>query len=72
MSRRTFASGLAVLHTPPYSRAAFSARLVGLLSLAARHGEITEELESVSWPGPDGAVRRASVRTHVFVERLPA
>ncbi|KIP05696.1 hypothetical protein PHLGIDRAFT_128721 [Phlebiopsis gigantea 11061_1 CR5-6] len=33
VSRRTFASGLAVLHTPPYSRAAFSARLVGLLSL---------------------------------------
>ena len=48
------------------------ASVVGLLSLAARHGEITEELESVSWPGPDGAVRRASVRTHVFVEMLPA
>ncbi|GJE95592.1 EAP30/Vps36 family-domain-containing protein [Phanerochaete sordida] len=30
---RTFASGLAVLHTPPYTRAAFSARLGGLLTL---------------------------------------
>lgn len=30
---RTFSSGLAVLHTPPYTRAAFSARLVGLLTL---------------------------------------
>ena len=33
VSKRTFASGLAVLPTPPYSRAAFSARLVGLLTL---------------------------------------
>ncbi|KAI0724788.1 EAP30/Vps36 family-domain-containing protein [Fomitopsis betulina] len=32
---RTFAaSGLSVLHAPPYTRAAFAARLVGLLSLA--------------------------------------
>ncbi|KZT68632.1 hypothetical protein DAEQUDRAFT_324930 [Daedalea quercina L-15889] len=32
---RTFApSGLSVLHTPPYTKAAFAARLVGLLSLA--------------------------------------
>ncbi|EPS99274.1 hypothetical protein FOMPIDRAFT_1050784 [Fomitopsis schrenkii] len=32
---RTFAaSGLSVLHAPPYTRAAFAARLVGMLSLA--------------------------------------
>ncbi|KAH9837869.1 EAP30/Vps36 family-domain-containing protein [Rhodofomes roseus] len=32
---RTFtASGLSVVHTPPYTKAAFTARLVGLLSLA--------------------------------------
>lgn len=33
---RTFAaSGLSVLHAPPYTRAAFAARLVGMLSLGA-------------------------------------
>ena len=33
---RTFAgSGLSVLHTPPYTRAAFAARVVGALSLGA-------------------------------------
>ncbi|KAJ7162017.1 EAP30/Vps36 family-domain-containing protein [Mycena filopes] len=31
---RTFASGLSVLHTPPYTPAAFAARLSGLLVLA--------------------------------------
>ncbi|KAJ2958112.1 hypothetical protein NUW54_g14555 [Trametes sanguinea] len=32
---RTFAaSGLSVLHTPPYGSAAFASRLVGLLTLA--------------------------------------
>ncbi|KAJ7159161.1 EAP30/Vps36 family-domain-containing protein [Mycena crocata] len=31
---RTFASGLRVLHTPPYTHAAFAARLSGLLVLA--------------------------------------
>jgi ESCRT-II complex subunit VPS36 len=31
---RTFASGLSVLHTPPYTHAAFAARLSGLLTLA--------------------------------------
>ncbi|KAJ7500784.1 EAP30/Vps36 family-domain-containing protein [Mycena galericulata] len=31
---RTFASGLSVLHTPPYTHAAFAARLSGLLVLA--------------------------------------
>ena len=30
---RTFSSGLSVLHTPPFHRAAFSARLVRLLAL---------------------------------------
>ncbi|EKM52830.1 uncharacterized protein PHACADRAFT_100277 [Phanerochaete carnosa HHB-10118-sp] len=30
---RTFSSSLSVLHTPPFTRAAFSARLVGLLTL---------------------------------------
>ncbi|RDB18220.1 Vacuolar protein-sorting-associated protein 36 [Hypsizygus marmoreus] len=30
---RTFASGLSVLHTPPYTSAAFAARLSGLLAL---------------------------------------
>lgn len=33
INRRTFSNGLSVLHTPPYTRAAFSARLVGLLTL---------------------------------------
>ncbi|KAF7789123.1 hypothetical protein EIP86_000058 [Pleurotus ostreatoroseus] len=31
---RTFASGLSVLHTPQYSKAAFAARLVGLIKLS--------------------------------------
>jgi len=31
---RTFASGLSVLHTPPYTDAAFAARLASLLALA--------------------------------------
>ncbi|KAJ7078084.1 EAP30/Vps36 family-domain-containing protein [Mycena epipterygia] len=31
---RTFASGLSVLHTPPYTHAAFAARLFGLLALS--------------------------------------
>jgi ESCRT-II complex subunit VPS36 len=30
---RTFASGLSVLHTPPYTHAAFGARMAGLLLL---------------------------------------
>ncbi|KAJ8690774.1 Vacuolar protein-sorting-associated protein 36 [Pleurotus ostreatus] len=32
--RRTFASGLSVLHTPPFTDAAFAARLSGLLALS--------------------------------------
>lgn len=32
--RRTFTSGLSVLHTPPYTATAFAARLVGQLTLA--------------------------------------
>lgn len=32
--QRTFASGLSVLHTPPYTRAAFAARLSGMLVLS--------------------------------------
>ncbi|GAV98980.1 vacuolar protein sorting-associated protein 36 [Lentinula edodes] len=34
ITSRTLNSGLAVLHTPPYSRAAFAARICGLLALA--------------------------------------
>ncbi|KAJ7255115.1 EAP30/Vps36 family-domain-containing protein [Mycena haematopus] len=34
ISMRTFPSGLSVLHTPPYSHAAFAARLSGLLALS--------------------------------------
>ncbi|KAJ3759099.1 EAP30/Vps36 family-domain-containing protein [Lentinula raphanica] len=34
ITSRTLNSGLAVLHTPPYSRAAFAARVCGLLALA--------------------------------------
>lgn len=30
---RTFSNGLAVLHTPPYTKAAFASRVVGLLTL---------------------------------------
>ncbi|KAF9072395.1 EAP30/Vps36 family-domain-containing protein [Rhodocollybia butyracea] len=34
ITSRTLNSGLSVLHTPPYSRAAFAARICGLLALA--------------------------------------
>ncbi|PFH47429.1 hypothetical protein AMATHDRAFT_77206 [Amanita thiersii Skay4041] len=42
---RTLGSGLTVLHTPPYSQAAFSARLVGYLSLAGPRPTIDIAME---------------------------
>ncbi|KAJ8494471.1 hypothetical protein ONZ45_g13236 [Pleurotus djamor] len=38
--RRTFASGLSVLHTPPYTDAAFAARLSSLLALSGPRSTI--------------------------------
>ncbi|THU85418.1 hypothetical protein K435DRAFT_869276 [Dendrothele bispora CBS 962.96] len=45
ITKRRFKSGLAVLHTPPYSSAAFAARLCGLLTLVGPKTttEIAEE-----------------------------
>ncbi|KAK7460621.1 Vacuolar protein-sorting-associated protein 36, variant 2 [Stygiomarasmius scandens] len=45
INKRQFNSGLAVLHTPPYSSAAFAARLCGLLTLVGPKTttEIAEE-----------------------------
>ncbi|KAI0632753.1 EAP30/Vps36 family-domain-containing protein [Trametes polyzona] len=49
---RTFAaSGLSVLHTPPYGSAAFAARLVGLLSLAGPRTTIEVAQEEDLPPG---------------------
>ncbi|RWR25003.1 DUF3375 domain-containing protein [Agrococcus lahaulensis] len=48
------------------------ASVVGLMTLAARHGRVSaDETESVTWSGADGARRSARVRTHSFTERIP-
>lgn len=47
-----------------------AASVVGLLSLAADQGVISDETEEVAWDGPDGAHRRARVTTHRFVGRI--
>ena len=41
--------------------------VIGYVSLGAKHGEVTEPLETVSWPGADGVHRKASVPTIYFV-----
>ncbi|WP_082091975.1 DUF3375 domain-containing protein [Demequina pelophila] len=44
------------------------ASIVGLLALAAAHGEVPEgaEPEPLAWTGADGAARQARVRRHLF------
>lgn len=49
------------------------ASVVGLLTLAARHGSVVDdETETLIWPGTDGTTRSADVRVHAFGERIPA
>lgn len=49
------------------------ASVVGLMTLAMRHGSVSaDETETVLWPGLDGTTRSAVVRSHSFVERIPA
>lgn len=42
------------------------ASVVGLLSLAARHGTVEQSTEHLQWVGVDGSERAADVRTHRF------
>lgn len=43
------------------------ASVVGLLSLATRHGQVREDdIEQLTWCGADGIDRRALVETHLF------
>jgi len=68
ISSRTLGSGLTVLHTPPYSHAAFAARLSGFLAVSgpsttteiAREEEITVGLagEMINAVEMDGAICR--------------
>lgn len=58
-----------VLASHPASQGVAS--VVGLLSLATRHGEIDDDaVEHLEWDGLDGVRRRASVSRHSFVGRI--
>lgn len=48
------------------------ASVVGLLSLATRHGLVREDCEELAWSGVDGVDRRARVGTHVFTAAVDA
>lgn len=48
------------------------ASVVGLLALAASHGEVEPEThDDLAWIGADGIVRRATVTRHRFTRRIP-
>ncbi|WP_226346887.1 DUF3375 domain-containing protein [Agilicoccus flavus] len=60
-----------VLGTHPATQGVAS--VVGLLSLATRHGQVRgEESEELGWQGVDGGERRARVATHVFTQEVDA
>ncbi|WP_298231580.1 DUF3375 family protein [uncultured Azohydromonas sp.] len=45
--------------------------VVGYVALGARHGEVTEAIETVCWQGRDGVARAARIPTiHFLRERL--
>lgn len=47
------------------------ASIIGLLSLATRHGQVRRgETERLTWQGADGIRRHADVDTHIFTERI--
>ncbi|TQO19932.1 uncharacterized protein DUF3375 [Rhodoglobus vestalii] len=46
------------------------ASVVGLLTLAAHQGELTDGVETVHWRGIDHQARAATIRTHRFTRRL--
>ena len=48
-----------------------AASVVGLMSLAARHGTVDEDrTEPIQWDGDDGRTRRARVQHHAFTGRI--
>ncbi|WP_168625646.1 DUF3375 domain-containing protein [Cryobacterium sp. BB307] len=46
------------------------ASVVGLLTLAAHQGTVTDDVETVHWRGIDGHQRAAIIRTHRFTGRV--
>lgn len=60
-----------VLEAHPASQGLAS--VIGLLSLATRHGAIDGGVaERLTWTGADGAARSADVERHVFTKEIPA
>ena len=57
-----------VLHLFPATQGVAS--VIGLLSLAADQGVLSEDTEEVGWDGADGVHRRARVALHRFVGRI--
>ena len=61
----------AVLRAHPATQGLAS--VIGLLALAAQHGEVhAEEVEQLDWHGTDGTLRTAAVRRHRFTGRVIA
>ncbi|MBL0887023.1 DUF3375 domain-containing protein [Myceligenerans indicum] len=69
VARRGAATVGEVLRAHPATQGLAS--VVGLLSLAERHGRREGDTEDIAWPGARGSLRRARVPRHRFEEPVP-